>query len=882
MSRWKSNWSIYLMILFVGAMLRFHALPEVTPGVHYDEAANGVLISDIAFREYRPIFITSYTGKEVLFFYWAGAITRLVGSSLFTMRLSSALIGMLTIAATIWLARELFPRRRGVAMWTALFLATHFVHLLFSHLGFRAVTQPLLQSLSLAGLLMAIRTRKIRHALLAGCVLGLAAYTYLAIRLFPLVILLWMIALLWRANRQRLSLLLSYGVSALAVATPLLLYFWRNPETFWVRIGQVSADVTPLTYLQNYWRVFLMLFWRGDPYIRFNLPDLPLLSPLLAIAFLIGLAMMIKRREPNTAMVVGAILIMLLPTALAINEITPSNIRAIGLFPFFLLPVAYGADFLASRWKRGELILIAMGVIGLGGLTAQQYFVQWGQNSELFYATDADLVAVSDYLDHDAPKNRPIYLAALHHQHPTVAFSSRRYDEVKWLVNGEAFVQPPQPSLLIYPHAVPPPTWLERYLPAPIAMQAGPDGQPLFRAYQIDQPIRWQGGNSADVNFDNVLRLVRDEIVQINPTSADVTLEYEVIGKPTSNYRPFVHIEDENGYRWGEKDSHSYAADQWQQGERIIYRLEIPLQAGMPTKKYRVHVGLFDGKDRLPVVVEGQGIGGSTWVIEDVALQGNSADSGVRPTHLQNQLFSNGVNWLGYERGPDSAETGTPYPLSLWWQFDQPTVLSTTIYLESADDQIVWSQSVITAGTGLAIDRIRPKIPVTLATGDYTATMKVDLPNMASIQLFTLQITETQRLFEPPAFETSSEVVFGNEIRLLGYTLAPLTNQQTELTLIWQAVTPPTHTYTVFVHLLRPDGSCCLWQADQAPVQNSYPTSRWISAEVVIDTYPITLEKSEKGEYPIEIGLYIAENGQRLKIDGQNENSLAIQALIIR
>ncbi|VAW43104.1 hypothetical protein MNBD_CHLOROFLEXI01-4339, partial [hydrothermal vent metagenome] len=56
----------------VAATLRLADLPQVPAGVHYDEAANGTLAAEIGLKGERPIFITSYTGKEVLFFYLAG------------------------------------------------------------------------------------------------------------------------------------------------------------------------------------------------------------------------------------------------------------------------------------------------------------------------------------------------------------------------------------------------------------------------------------------------------------------------------------------------------------------------------------------------------------------------------------------------------------------------------------------------------------------------------------------------------------------------------------------------------------------------------------------------------------------------------------------
>jgi 4-amino-4-deoxy-L-arabinose transferase-like glycosyltransferase len=156
---------IIVLTLLVAAALRLWGLPGIPPGPHYDEAANGVLSAEIALHEKAPIFIPSYTGKEVLFFYGAAAGMRLLGpvvslsnhADLLALRLASALFGLLTVVAAAWLTYELFADddpdgAPWLAALTAALVATSFWHVLLSRVGFRAITQPLLQTLTLAAL----------------------------------------------------------------------------------------------------------------------------------------------------------------------------------------------------------------------------------------------------------------------------------------------------------------------------------------------------------------------------------------------------------------------------------------------------------------------------------------------------------------------------------------------------------------------------------------------------------------------------------------------------------------------------------------------------------------------------------------------------------
>ena len=125
------------------------------------------------------------------------------------------------------------------------------------------------------------------------------------------------------------------------------------------------------------------------------------------------------------------------------------------------------------------------------------------------------------------------------------------------------------------------------------------------------------------------------------------------------------------------------------------------------------------------------------------------------------------------------------------------------------------------------------------------------------------------------------DALFGEEIALLGYNL-PAGEGDRLLELVWQAAAQPTADYTVFVHVLNPDGTCCVWQSDAMPRGGTYPTSRWRPGEVVTDIYEIALpEGLATGDYEIEVGLYVAEMGERLPVTSgkARENVVRLQPL---
>jgi len=159
----SSRWALLAAILLtlgVAAALRLFRLPALPLGLHYDEAANGILAGEIARGARLPIFISSYTGKEVLFFYWAAAWMRVLGEGMLALRLTAAVVGICTVGAAAWSAYELLydrADRAWIGVLTAAFVATSFWHLILSRYGFRAVTQPLLQALTVGALWRGLR-----------------------------------------------------------------------------------------------------------------------------------------------------------------------------------------------------------------------------------------------------------------------------------------------------------------------------------------------------------------------------------------------------------------------------------------------------------------------------------------------------------------------------------------------------------------------------------------------------------------------------------------------------------------------------------------------------------------------------------------------------
>lgn len=124
--------------------------------------------------------------------------------------------------------------------------------------------------------------------------------------------------------------------------------------------------------------------------------------------------------------------------------------------------------------------------------------------------------------------------------------------------------------------------------------------------------------------------------------------------------------------------------------------------------------------------------------------------------------------------------------------------------------------------------------------------------------------------FDPNLIEHRQWARLGKRIALLGYSLSEKevrAGDRVALTLFWKPLSPIHADYTVFTHLLSPQG--IIAQADSQPCGGAYPTSRWTAGQIVEDRYEWLIPKDAlPGEYPIEVGMYLLDTGERLPAHG--------------
>ncbi|MCJ7667107.1 MAG: glycosyltransferase family 39 protein [Anaerolineae bacterium] len=122
-----------------------------------------------------------------------------------------------------------------------------------------------------------------------------------------------------------------------------------------------------------------------------------------------------------------------------------------------------------------------------------------------------------------------------------------------------------------------------------------------------------------------------------------------------------------------------------------------------------------------------------------------------------------------------------------------------------------------------------------------------------------------------------------NKVALVGYEIDPLmvkAGGSLHLILYWQAQQEMYRDYTVFTHLIDEEGK--IWaQKDNQPLGGNYPTSLWDEGEVVRDDYELIVRPDvSPGEYRLEVGMYLAEIGDRLPVSSAEGEFLGDRILL--
>lgn len=613
------RWAL-VAVLLAAAFLRYWDLPSHPLGIEHDEVAE-VLIAESILAGKHALFFTEAYGQEPLFLYLVAVTRALLGRNVLAVRFVSASAGLLTVAACARFAWRAFGER--VALVAAVGVGLSFWPVFWSRVGLRGMLLPLAISLGADALWALLQGRhRTRSTLLAGLWFGLSAYTYLAARGVPLV-LLGLAVLLSAFDGARLRrhwrALLAAAMLAALIASPLALHLLQNRDAQ-TRVYEVDAplqavkqgDLGPV--LANLPRILGMFTYRGDATERNNLPDRPVfVEPVWALLFLVGIAVALSRfRDVRHSLMLTWLGVMLTPSLVTTEA--PNFVRTLGALPAVMVILGIGAEWvwqLVQRRRPARTVAMAalLAAVALlnAGLTVRDYFVRWPQVPEVAFVWQRDLNSVATWLDQNGSVRDVTIggLSASSMDAPSLDLLMQRDDAVvRWcdpgspLGVGGGVLVPSRGGTLVVPDVVPLSTGIRKHLETELGVQAVVHRG--FVTYQLERPS--VSGDPVAI-YDEEVSLVALDLpsgATSRGQSVAVLTAWAVGAGVPGDIKAYVHLLDQSGEVRAQHDGLDCPSQFWREGDLVIQAHALALPDDLLPGSYGVRIGLYDRQTLQP------------------------------------------------------------------------------------------------------------------------------------------------------------------------------------------------------------------------------------------------------------------------------------------
>jgi len=664
-----------VIVLLTATLMRTWRLDAIPPGLTHDEAGHGH--DAIAILEgARPIYQTVGYGREPLYDYWVAGLMAIAGRTREVLRFSAVPLGLVTLLTTFAWARAAYDGT--VALAATALQTVAFWSLAVSRQALRSSLLPVVFTAAIFFFWHSIYPTRRRLSPwrlgIFSLLVGATFYTYVPARvlwiLFP--IFLAYLAIFHRRTFQRVSAPILAAVGAgLLMGVPLFVFLKRHPGAE-QRLAMLDAPLRallagdPSVVLNRAGRFLagLTIPGRGDSFLAYTIPGRPIFGLLTGVLFLIGVGLCVVRwREPKNAFSLLWFALGVSPSL--VTGPAASTTRSVAALPvIFLFPaiaVVSGARWASERWGSvaSWVIGLAAGglLLGVGGVTIQDYFVTWGESPHTRAAYQHTLVELAAYLD-SQPEDGVVGIStdqplAPHDPYVFQLSLKRRDLSVRWFDARRAIVVPERARarLVIPSSATPPPILAE--LPGLQCMERvqmrTDDLDPWFEVFEW-QPrmtraeVTERMDDSANVSGEAVLSeeggrtslglpatfggalellgydlltpVVGVEEIQLltvwkatNPDAIKAADPADVEDEPVV----FVHALDGEGALLAQDDRLDAPVWSWEEGDMIlqIHRLALPPDPdhGPPT----LSLGVYRRTDmrRLPVTIKDKVVGDS-------------------------------------------------------------------------------------------------------------------------------------------------------------------------------------------------------------------------------------------------------------------------------
>jgi 4-amino-4-deoxy-L-arabinose transferase-like glycosyltransferase len=229
------KWWVLLLIVLLAAFWRFYRLDTVPPSPSLDEVSigwNAYSVLETGRDEYGtrlPVLLRAYDDyRPALYVYLVVPFVKLLGLSVWPVRLPAAILGVMAVLATFWLGKELFKQKgQGdqIGLLAAFLLAISPWHIYLSRLGHEVnagVTLSLLAIVFFLKWLNFSGKKKIWWLVISVIFFAASFYTYQSLKIFLPVIVLGLLLIYRQLVIKQKKALFWAGIFGLVLIVPVV------------------------------------------------------------------------------------------------------------------------------------------------------------------------------------------------------------------------------------------------------------------------------------------------------------------------------------------------------------------------------------------------------------------------------------------------------------------------------------------------------------------------------------------------------------------------------------------------------------------------------------------------------------------------------------
>jgi hypothetical protein len=420
------------------------------------------------------------------------------------------------------------------------------------------------------------------------------------------------------------------------------------------------------------------------------------------------------------------------------------------------------------------------------------------------------------------------------------------------------------------------PVYLGRYLPHLAEYSLNSVG-PLVRVTAGPVGLSPTYDSEIQHRFADKIRLLGATIDSVETAPLEpvgATLYWRAEAAVSSDFRVQLRLADNRGEVPWQSDgarpvSAMYPTNGWRPGEVVADYHEIQVPPHVAPGLYALQVTLSPE----PGASVPAGMPVQSWVTVSELQVGDAEGAPSLATSFR--ALTADYAWVTGFDLPEQVRAGSSVAVSLGWLVSEPsTDQHLSMWWEPGGERAVSARNGgrFRRLDGRMLINSYHRIPAPDSEGEYRLFFALTDREGESVPVrcgWLAPPSQSCEIAQVQAIPEEGVANFGESIVLLAGGVADVRvtpGSAVQVDLTWRGLRGLAEDYTVFVHLVGPDGRLH-GQVDRWPVQGTYPTSAWIPGMVIADSYSVLLDSTaEDGRYSVEVGLYLLDTMQRLPV----------------